>query len=111
MKRIEELSSQVVTWDVMMKAQKIFHGQILTQVLREMELADRDRQKTEDSRANHRNFNRMLTLVGAMVIGLIVTYGLYHGWIPDGKALGPYSFTITIAMDTGLALYGLIKRY
>lgn len=66
----------------------------------------------EDRRANKRNFNRMLTLVGALVIGLIVTFTLSHGYLGHfGFALAPYSFTITILLDSSLALYSFIKRY
>src|SRR5450755_2210931 len=36
--------------------------------------AENKRQAIEDVRANHRNFNRLLTLLGAIVLGIIVTY-------------------------------------
>lgn len=77
------------------------------------------RQALEDSRANHRNFNRMLTLVGALLIGLVVTWNLTTINSPMMKALGPhlskaltpYAFVITVALDASLALYSLIKKY
>lgn len=80
---------------------------------------DAGRQMLEDSRANHRNLNRMLTLVGALLIGLIVTYTLGHpallvqvGVSPaTSKMLAPYSFVITVMLDTSLALYSLIRKY
>lgn len=71
-----------------------------------------EREARENLRANKRNFNRMLTLIGALVIGLFVTYTLQQSWFgPVGHQLAPYSFVITIVMDAGLALYGYIKKY
>jgi hypothetical protein len=72
----------------------------------------RDRQVAEDKRADKRNFNRMLTLLGALVIGLFVTYSLSHGWYGSASAvLAPYSFTITILLDSSLAAYSYIRKY
>jgi hypothetical protein len=71
-----------------------------------------ERERRENERANHRNLNRMLTLFGALIIGLIVTWMLNENILGhDGKILAPYSFVITILMDSGLALYGYIKHY
>jgi hypothetical protein len=72
-----------------------------------------NRKEAEDYRANKRNFNRMLTLFGALVIGLIVTYALTTPGIvpPSLKFLAPYTFVITIVLDSGLALYGYIRKY
>lgn len=71
-----------------------------------------EREKRESVRANHRNLNRMLTLLGALVIGLIVTWTLTHGvWGSYGPALAPYAFCITILLDSGLALYSYVKHY
>lgn len=72
-----------------------------------------DRKTAEDERANKRNFNRMLTLFGALLIGLVVTYALTTpGIVPNSlKFLAPYTFVITIVLDSGLALYGYIKKY
>lgn len=73
---------------------------------------DAERQAIEDERANKRNFNRLLTLIGALVIGLFVTYSLEHGWYGAfGTTLAPYSFCITILLDSALAVYGLVKHY
>lgn len=80
-------------------------------ILALIEATDVERQLQEETRANHRNFNRMMTLVVAVVLGFIVTFGLSHNWIPNGKVLGPYSFVITVLLDTGLAAYALIKHY
>lgn len=75
--------------------------------------AIQDREARENFRANKRNFNRMLTLFGALVIGLVVTYVLTTpGLIPQNwKFLAPYTFVITIVLDSGLALYGYIRKY
>lgn len=73
-----------------------------------------DTKKVEDKRADKRNFNRMLTLVGALVIGLVVTFVLSTpGILPVhvDKMVAPYTFTITILMDSGLALYGYVRKY
>lgn len=71
-----------------------------------------ERERRENERANHRNLNRMLTLVGALVLGFGVTYVLNHGYLGAwSPVLAPYSFSITILMDAGLALYGLVKHY
>ena len=73
-----------------------------------------DSKKVEDHRANKRNFNRMLTLFGALLIGLVVTFLLTTPHILPAhidKTVGPYTFVITILMDSGLALYGYIRKY
>jgi hypothetical protein len=77
-----------------------------------------EREQRENIRANHRNLNRMLTLFGALVIGLVVTFVLQHRGIPGlvtlpawSLILAPYTFVITIALDSGLALYGYIRHY
>jgi len=76
-----------------------------------------EREARENTRANHRNFNRMLTLFGALLIGLVVTYTLQHGEIlgfrlpPWAPGLAPYSFVITVALDSFLALYSFIRHY
>jgi hypothetical protein len=71
-----------------------------------------EREQRENKRANHRNLNRLLTLLGALVIGLAVTFVLNSGVLGAvGVALSPYAFSITILMDSGLAVYGFIKHY
>lgn len=77
------------------------------------------RQAAEDNRANHRNFNRMMTLFGALCIGLVVTWVLTHpqyfalvGLQPEQvKPFLPYAFTITIFLDSGITLYSYIRHY
>jgi len=71
---------------------------------------DEKRQAIEDKRANHRNRNRLYTLIGAMVIGLIVVWGLQHLG-PVGMKLAPYSFIITVLFDSTLTVYALIRKY
>lgn len=76
--------------------------------------AIKDREDRENERANKRNINRLFTLIGALVIGLMVTFTLTTPGILSAhtdKLVGPYAFTITILMDSGLAIYGLIKHY
>lgn len=81
-----------------------------------------NREKRENERANHRNKNRLLTLAGAIVIGIIVTYffqndgfpilGAHHV-LPKALAmtLYGYSFVVTVTLDASLALYSYIKKY
>lgn len=95
---------------------KVFHGQVMESVqqfvVQYTTEQDRHRQMIEDKRANHRNFNRMLTLIFALMIGLVVTYVLTHGYLgKTGSHLAPYSFVITVLLDSTLALYSLIRRY
>lgn len=78
----------------------------------------KEREARENERANHRNLNRMLTLFGALLIGLVVTFILTHNGIPGvvklpkwSMVLAPYTFVITILLDSGLALYGYIRHY
>lgn len=79
---------------------------------REIALAQEERQRLEDIRANHRNLNRMLTLIGALMIGLVVTYVLTHGYLGHvGVALAPYAFVITVLLDSSLAAYSFIRHY
>jgi len=116
---MDDLRMRPVTWEVMLKAQKIFHGQVLTEVLREMELADRERQTIEDQRSIYRNRNRFLTLAVALLLGLVITYILNNRGIPTlGLTLpksiiklAPYSFVITVLLDSSLAAYAYVKRY
>jgi len=77
------------------------------------------RQRMEEVRANHRNLNRMLTLLAALVIGLVVTYGLSNMGFPFigihfpamVKSWAPYAFVITVALDSFLAAYSYLKHY
>lgn len=70
------------------------------------------RQAIEDVRANHRNHNRLYTLVFTLLAGLLITYALSHGWLGAfGIKLAPYSFVITVAGDTVLTGYALYKHY
>lgn len=71
-----------------------------------------ERELRENKRANARNFNRMLMLFGALVLGLIITYVLNNGLLGSwGPVLAPYAFVITILMDSGLAAYAYVKHY
>lgn len=85
----------------------------------EIERRDGARQHLEDIRANHRNLNRFMTLLGALLIGLTVTFILTHDGIPGvytlpsgvAKTLGPYTFVITVMLDSSLAAYAFIRKY
>ena len=71
-----------------------------------------EREERENKRANARNFNRMLMLFGALVLGLVITYVLNNGLLGSwGPVLAPYAFVITILMDSGLAAYAYVKHY
>lgn len=93
------------------RIRKIAHGEVVNAI--------NEREARENIRANHRNLNRMLTLFGALFIGLALTWLFQHNGIPGlfqfplwfAKDYEPYTFVITIAMDSGLALYGLIRHY
>ena len=88
-------------------------------VLAEIQRQDQARQIVEDQRANHRNLNRFLTLMGALLIGLAVTFLLTNDGIPGvwqmpesiAKPLAPYTFVITIFMDSALAAYAWVRKY
>lgn len=74
--------------------------------------AIKDREARENVRANHRNLNRMLTLVFTLLAGLGITFLLNGGYLGHfGIALAPYSFVITVTGDTFLTLYSLLKHY
>jgi hypothetical protein len=77
------------------------------------------RVQAEDIRANHRNFNRMMTLFGALAIGLCVTFLLtnpqYLGLLglspAQVKPFVPYAFVITVFLDSAITAYSYIKHY
>lgn len=71
---------------------------------------DADRQSNEDQRAIRRNRNRMFTLFGAILIGLLVVWTLPRLG-GTGKLLEPYSFVITVLMDTAFTVYAYFRRY
>ena len=75
-----------------------------------IETAEHERQAIEDLRAIRRNRNRLMTMLAAIVIGLAIVWTLPRmGSV--GKAMEPYSFIATVALDTLLTLYAYIKRY
>ena len=77
-----------------------------------VETMQTERQRIEDIRANHRNFNRMLTLIGAFVISLVLTFVLRSGILGSlGVFLAPYAFAITIGMDASFTIYAWRHRY
>ena len=88
-------------------------------VMAEIARQDAARQSVEDARANHRNLNRMLTLLGALFIGLALTFMFTHPTILESvgvpastmKTFEPYTFVITIFLDSSLAAYSFFKKY
>lgn len=75
--------------------------------------AQQAREARENKRANHRNFNRLMTLVGAMVISFALTWLLnYYPGLPAwAHTFAPFSFAITILMDSSFTLYAFIRKY
>jgi hypothetical protein len=69
----------------------------------------RQRKAAEDKRANHRNFNRLMTLLGAVIIGLVLTWLSVRGFIP--KSVSPYTFVITVLLDSAFSFYALLRHY
>jgi hypothetical protein len=71
-----------------------------------------EREARENLRANRRNFNRTLTLVMTIIIGLTITYLLTSGTLGHfGKVAGPYAFVITVTMDLLVTGYAYIRHY
>lgn len=102
------------TFDTTTDTNDTVSGEFDTRVMSLINGVLNDSKAVEDHRANKRNFNRMLTLFGALLIGLVVTFMLTTpGILPThvDKTVGPYTFVITILMDSGLALYGYIRKY
>lgn len=83
----------------------VFDNRVITLINGELQA----RKDAEDKRANHRNFNRLMTLFGAVVIGLVVTYASTKGYIP--KEFAPYTFVITVLLDSTFSMYALVKHY
>ena len=85
------------------------------EIERHITARDVARQAAEDERAVRRNRNRMLTLLGAFLLSCIVTYALQKNILhlapATAKVWAPYAFAITIALDSGLAIYSWIRRY
>jgi hypothetical protein len=63
------------------------------------------RKEAEDARAMARNKNRLATLLGAVVIGMIITWMGQSRLIP--AAIVPYTFVITILCDSAFTFYAL----
>lgn len=91
------------------KTDDVTNGVFDNRVMELFNGAIQEREARENKRANHRNFNRLMTLFGAVVIGLIVTYMSVHGVIPAW--LAPYTFVITVLLDSTFSLYALIRHY
>lgn len=105
----EHVSGGETTVDVHTDTDDDLSGKFDNRVMELFNGAIREREARENNRANHRNFNRLATLIGAVVIGVLVVLATQVGIIPS--ALAPYSFAITVAMDSAFTAYALIKHY
>jgi hypothetical protein len=94
-----------VDFQVDSKADDVLSGSFDDRVKSIVNGAIQEREERENFRANKRNFNRMLTLFGALAIGLVVTFVL------TTPGIIPANWKFTIVLDSGLALYGYIKKY
>lgn len=129
LKLLDETRSEVnqddgkpVTLSIDEETSKHVKVRVDKRILDLIQATDVERQMQEEVRANHRNFNRLMTLVVAIVLGFIITYffqqdgfpilGLHHALAPaSAKVLSGYSFVITVLLDAGLALYAFIRHY
>ena len=119
--KAEEMLSQIesevasddgkpVTLDIDEETSKHIKVRMDARVLKLIDAKDARRERLEQVRANHRNFNRTLTLVLTIVLGLVITWTLPHfGHL--GKVLQPYSFIITITMDLLVTGWAYMKHY
>lgn len=105
----EHVHGNRTTFETDTKTDDESNGVFDNRVLALVDGALTDRKQAEDKRANHRNFNRLMTLFGAVIIGLVVTWASQRGIIP--KALAPYTFVITVLLDSTFSLYALIRHY
>lgn len=119
-KPLREYKSDHVSHDTLIKWGEFNAQRAYKAAVNEAAKQAAERQAAEDDRANHRNLNRMLTLFGALLIGLIVTFILTNPTavlIPLGVSptfiatMAPYTFTITILLDSSLALYSYVRKY
>lgn len=86
--------------------------QINAMIVSHVDMINARRQALEDQRSIHRNRNRFATLLGAFLISIVITYVLTSGTLgAAGKTFGPYSFAITILLDSSFTLYAYLKRY
>lgn len=84
----------------------------LTVTAFDLKQQDVDRQALEDLRAVRRNRNRFATLLVALLLGFFITWALQSQIFgPTSLKLAPYSFVITVLLDSGLAAYAYIRRY
>lgn len=78
-----------------------------------LRVQDAQRQAVEDTRSVRRNRNRMWTLLFGLLISIVITWTLSHDVFGPhiSHTWGPYSFAITIALDSTLTVYAYIRRY
>jgi hypothetical protein len=106
---IEKVHGNRTTFDQETQTDDASKGVFDNRIMEVVDGALTARKKAEDKRANHRNFNRLMTLLGAVIIGLIVTWMSTKGYIP--KSVAPYTFVITVLLDSTFSFYALLKHY
>jgi hypothetical protein len=87
--------------------------QIQAMIVKHVAMVNAQRQALEDTRSIRRNRNRFASLAGALLISTLLTYCFQHAYLgPHLSAmLAPYSFVITITLDSVITLYALLRRY
>jgi hypothetical protein len=94
-----------------------WHGahdeQIQAMIEKHVEMINQRRQALEDQRAVRRNRNRFVSLIGALIISLMLTWTFQHGYLGPhvSAAFAPYSFVITITLDSVITMYAYLRRY
>lgn len=86
----------------------ILPAMIQDEVRREEQEKAQSAKAEEDKRANHRNFNRLMMLVVAMVWSFIAPTLMIALWGPGSLK---YSLFVTILPDACLTVYALIRKY
>jgi hypothetical protein len=105
----QEIRDRVVTIEMLLKAQRLQRGEIMATVLRELELTDRQRQETEDTRSAKRNSNRVLVILLAWVCSLIAPLVLVK--LTHSLCVGLFSGGIGYTADLAVTAYAWLRRY
>lgn len=105
----EHVSGNNTTFTTETKTDDTANGEFDNRVLTIINGELASRKAAEDVRANHRNFNRLMTLLGAVLIGVVITYLATRGVIPAPVA--PYTFVITVLLDSAFSFYALLRHY
>jgi hypothetical protein len=100
---------QYVTMGMLLKAQHLFRRELIDAVTREIELADRERQQTEDHRSAKRNGNRVLVILLAWVCSLVAPLVLVR--LTHSLYVGLFSGGIGYTADLAVTAYAWLRRY